>query len=104
MAIPTSNKIQRPSRTEANPGNRPVLIHKSPGPQIQPAADTGASSQAAVEISGSSSEAPVSTTISTVSENTGLQITVPQRYVLEHELGYHRNEVDDMHPEVKKSN
>ena len=62
MAFPTTNKIQRPSRTEANRGNRPVLIHKSPGPQIKPAADTGASSQAAVEISGSSSEEPVSTT------------------------------------------
>ena len=51
VAIPTSNKMQRPSRTEANRGNRPVLIHRSPGPQIQPAVDTGASSQAAVEIS-----------------------------------------------------
>jgi hypothetical protein len=48
-------------------------------------------------------DAPVSTTITTVSENTGIQvlITAPMRHVLESELGYHRNEVDDMHPQVK---
>ena len=51
-------------------------------------------------------DAPVSTTKATVSENAGIQILItgPQRYVLEYELGYHRNEVDDMKPQVKKSN
>jgi hypothetical protein len=41
-----------------------------------------------------------------VSENAGIQILItgPQRYVLEYELGYYRNEVDDMKPQVKKSN
>ena len=56
--------------------------------------------------SASKIDAPVSTTIATISEDVGQQflITHEMRNVLEAELGYHSNEVNEMHPEVKKSN
>ena len=50
--------------------------------------------------------APVSTTIATSSEDAGQQvfITHKMRNVLEDELGFLPNEVNEMHPEVKKNN
>ena len=45
------------------------------------------------------------TTKATSSEDAGQQIIITQRMrkVLEGELGYLPNEVDEMHPEVKKN-
>ena len=49
--------------------------------------------------------APVSTTIATSSEDAGQQvfITHKMRNVLEDELGFLPNEVNEMHPEVQKN-